>query len=78
MMAANCSMPNIPRLEIVKVPLSKSVGFSLLSRACKSPHHFLASITIILHAILLSGDKPRATLQSDLIEFASLSIMRRL
>lgn len=34
--AAKCSMPNIPRLEIVKVPLSKSVGFSLLSLACST------------------------------------------
>ena len=33
MIAANCSMPNMPRLDMVKVPLSKSVGFSLLSRA---------------------------------------------
>lgn len=34
MIAANCSTPNMPRLDIVKVPESKSVGLSLPSRAC--------------------------------------------
>ena len=33
-MAANWSTPNMPRLEMVKVPPVISSGFSLLSLAC--------------------------------------------
>ena len=36
MMAANWSTPNIPRLEMVKVPPVISSGFSLLSLACST------------------------------------------
>ena len=35
MMAEKESMPNMPRLEMVKVPPSYSSGFSFPSRACK-------------------------------------------